>query len=134
MEEGDRAKKKIEGNALRRRNYYGVMKVFDELIQNRDRNGGNILWASDWRMWMIDHTRAFRLGKQLLDPKALNYCDRGLLDRLRELTRPALAEAVGKTLTNEEMDALMVRRDLLVKLFDEKVATLGQGAVLFTLQ
>jgi len=134
IEEGDRVKKKVEGNPLRRRNYFGVMKVFDELIQNRDRNGGNILWSSDWKMWMIDHTRAFRLGKQLLDPKALNYCDRGLLDHLRELTRPALAEAVGKTLTNEEMDALMVRRDLLVKLFDEKVATLGQGAVLFTLQ
>src|SRR5687768_657431 len=133
IEEGDRAKKKIEGDGLRRRNYWAVMNVFDELIQNRDRNGGNILWSSDWRLWMIDHTRAFRLGKSLLQPKALTVCDRALLDRLRGLTRPALAAAVGKTLTAPEIDALMSRRDLIVKLFEERVATLGEAAVLFAL-
>jgi hypothetical protein len=133
MEEGDRVKKKIEGNSLRRRNYQAVMIVFDELIQNRDRNAGNILWSSDWRLWMIDHTRAFRLGKELRQPKALTICDRALLGRMRELTRPALAEAVGKSLTAPEIDALLSRRDLIVKLFDERIAALGQGAVLVAL-
>ena len=46
-----------------------IMRVFDELIQNRDRNQGNILWTNDWTMWLIDHTRAFRLGKELLKPE-----------------------------------------------------------------
>jgi hypothetical protein len=133
MEEGDRVKNKIEGNGLRRRNYYAVMLVFDELIQNRDRNAGNILWSSDWKLWMIDHTRAFRLGKELRQPKALTICDEAFLDRLRGLTRPALAKAVGRNLTRPEIDALLSRRDLIVKLFDEKIAALGQAAVLFTL-
>lgn len=133
MEEGDRVKKKIDGNGIRIRNYRGVMRVFDELIQNRDRNGGNILWSSEWRMWMIDHTRAFRLGKQLLEPKALTSCDRALLDHIRELTRPALAVSVGRTLTDAEIDALFVRRDLILKLFDDKIARLGSGAVLYAL-
>ena len=133
MEEGERSKKKIEGNSLRRRNYWAVMVVFDELIQNRDRNAGNILWSSDWRLWMIDHTRAFRLGKTLLQPKALTTCDRELLERLRGLTRPALAAAVGKSLTAPEIDALLSRRDLIVKLLDDRVTTLGQASVLFAL-
>ena len=133
MEEGDRAKKKIEGNGLRRRNYYAVMQVFDELIQNRDRNAGNILWSSDWKLWMIDHTRAFRLGKKLLRPKTLTICDRALLERMRELTRPALAESVGKSLTGPAIDALLSRRDAIVKLFDERIGARGQGAVLFAL-
>ena len=133
MEEGDRSKKKIEGNSLRRRNYWAVMVVFDELIQNRDRNAGNILWSSDWRLWMIDHTRAFRLGKTLLQPKAVTTCDRELLERLRGLTRPALAAAVGKSLTAPEIDALLSRRDLIVKLLDDRVTTLGQASVLFAL-
>ena len=47
------------------------MRVFDELIQNRDPNAGNLLWTSDWKMWLIDHTRAFRLAKELLKPEAL---------------------------------------------------------------
>jgi hypothetical protein len=133
MEEGDRVKKKIEGNPIRRRNYFSVMLAFDELIQNRDRNGGNILWSKDWKMWMIDHTRAFRLGKELLQPKNLNTIDRGFLDRMRELTRPAITEAVGKSLTAAEIDALLIRRDLIVKLFDQKIAAQGQAAVLYTL-
>ena len=133
MEEGDRVKKKIEGNSLRRRNYFAVMMVFDELIQNRDRNAGNILWSSDWRLWMIDHTRAFRLGKELRRPKELTLCDGAFLERIRELTRPAVAEAVGKSLTAAEIDALLARRDLIVKLFDERITALGKGAVLFVL-
>jgi hypothetical protein len=52
---------------------------------------------------------------------------------MRELTRPALAEAVGKSLTAPEIDALLSRRDLIVKLFDERIAALGQGAVLVAL-
>ncbi len=109
------------------------MYVFDELIQNRDRNAGNILWSSDWTLWMIDHTRAFRLGKELRQPKALTICDRELLERMRALTRPDLVEAVGKTLIAPEVDALLARRDLIVKLFEERVATLGEAAVLFAL-
>ena len=41
--------------------------------------------------------------------------------------------AVGKSLTTAEIDALLSRRDLIVKLFDERVTTLGHGAVLFAL-
>ena len=133
MEEGDRKKKNIEGNSLRRRNYWAVMAVFDELIQNRDRNAGNILWASDWRLWMIDHTRSFRLGKDLLQPQALTVCDRALLERMRELTRPAIAEAVGKSLTSPEIEALLARRDRIVKIFDDRIAARGPAVVLFAL-
>ena len=30
-----------------------TMYMFDELIKNRDRNQGNVLWTSDWKMWLI---------------------------------------------------------------------------------
>ena len=44
-----------------------AVRVFDELIANRDRNIGNMLWTSTWKMWMIDHTRAFRRGAERTD-------------------------------------------------------------------
>ena len=43
--------------------------VFDELIRNKDRNQGNLLWTRNWTLWLIDHTRAFRLGKDLMKPE-----------------------------------------------------------------
>ena len=83
------------------------MRVFDELIQNNDRNQGNILWTSDFTMWLIDHTRAFRLGRDPAQAGGLARCDRGLLERLRAITPEALAAAVGISLTKQEQEALL---------------------------
>jgi hypothetical protein len=84
-------------------------------------------------MWMVDHTRAFRLGKELMLPNALNRIERPLLEKLRGLDRQALADAMGKALTKDELDALFSRRDLLVQLFEQRIAARGEAAF-YTIQ
>ena len=107
--------------------------VFDELIQNRDRNQGNLLWTKDWTLWLIDHTRAFRLGKSLVKPDQLSRCDRALLAALRTLTFDEMDKAMGDVMRDDEMKAVLVRRDLIVKHFEARVALLGEAVVLFTM-
>jgi len=132
MDEKARLAKKTFGpNPDRTSKQIQIMRVFDELIQNKDRNQGNILWTNDWTMWLIDHTRAFRLGKELLKPENLTRCDRGLLDRLRAMTAESLASAVGESLNRLEQEALLARRDLIVKHYEERIAKLGEAVVLF---
>ena len=134
LDEGERQKKRTVGpNPSRTASQIHILRVFDELIQNRDRNAGNLLWTADWKMWMIDHTRAFRLGKDLLKPQQLERVDRDLFEKMRGLTAPALTETMDKSLTKAEIQALLVRRDAIVKLFDEKIAQRGEAAVLFTM-
>jgi hypothetical protein len=134
MDEKARIKAKTLGpDPVRTNKQIQVMRVFDELIQNRDRNQGNILWTSDWTMWMIDHTRAFRLGKNLLKPDQLARCDRALLERLRSLTSEGLAQAVGNSLTKDEQAALLTRRDRIVKHYEDRIVRLGEAVVLFEL-
>jgi hypothetical protein len=134
MDEKDRLKAKTLGpNPGRTTKQIQIMRVFDELIQNRDRNQGNILWTSDWTMWLIDHTRAFRLNKELLKPEQLTRCDRGLLERLKAVTPESLAAAVGDSLTKLEQEALLSRRDKIVQLYEDKIAKLGEAVVLFTM-
>jgi hypothetical protein len=134
MDEGSRQKQATVGpNPSRTASQIHVLRVFDELIQNRDRNGGNLLWTNDWKMWMIDHTRAFRLGKDLLKPQVLERIDRSLLAKMRELSASGLGDAMGRSLTKEEIAALLARRDALVKFFDDRVAQRGEAAVLYTL-
>ncbi len=60
------AQKKVptEWPSIRTVNQIQLLRVFDELIANNDRNLGNLLWTADGKMWMIDHTRAFRLNKE----------------------------------------------------------------------
>jgi hypothetical protein len=110
-----------------------VMRVFDELIQNRDRNQGNLLWTKDWTLWMIDHTRAFRLGKELLKPDQLTRCERTLFENMRALTLERLTEVMGSIMRKDEIQAVMTRRDLLVKHFEDRIATRGEAAVLYSM-
>jgi hypothetical protein len=105
--------------------------VFDELIQNRDRNQGNLLWTRDWKLWLIDHTRAFRLGKDLVKPEQLSRIDSALLDKLRGLTLDAMTRSMGDVMQRDELAAVLIRRDKLVKHFEDRIATRGEAVVLF---
>jgi len=134
MDEKERMKTKSQGpDPVKTNKQIQIMRVWDELIQNRDRNQGNILWTHDWTLWLIDHTRAFRLNPNLLKPEQLSRCDRGFLERLRAVTPESLAQAVGNSLTKQEQEALLARRDKIIKHYDERIARLGEPVVLFTL-
>lgn len=135
MDDGDRRKKKVaNSNPLRASDYYGVMFVFDELIQNRDRNQGNIMWSPDSRMWMIDHTRAFRTGRELQKPENLTRIERTLFQKLRALDQQSFTAMVGKMLTKDEIESLFVRRDRLVEHFEKKIAAIGEDKILYAIR
>jgi len=108
-----------------------TMQVFAELVQDTDRNKGNVIYTNDWRLVMLDFTRAFRTQAALRAPAALGRIDRDLLARLRALARSDVARAAGQHLTPFEVDAMMKRRDLIVQHFDRLVKERGEAAVLF---
>jgi len=47
------------------------IRVFDELIYDTDPNLTNVLIGRDWKIWRIDFSRAFRLYRDLQNPKNL---------------------------------------------------------------
>ena len=132
MMEIERHKKKIEppdSEDWNKQMY--IVRVFDQLIFNTDRNLQNLLISKDWKLWMIDHTRAFRLHKDIREPKNLVRCERKLLARMKTLTMEELQQAMTGYLTKPEMEGLLGRRDKIVKLFEEKVAKQGEADVLY---
>jgi hypothetical protein len=132
MDEGERVKKKIEApdqNAWGEQVYR--MRVFSALIADTDRNAGNILIGPDWKLWMIDFTRAFRTWKNLEKPDLLVRCDKRLLGRLRILTADGIAQQTNNLLTTAEINGVLSRRDAIVKRFDELIAQKGVGKVLY---
>ncbi len=83
---------------------------------------------------MIDHTRAFRLQTKLLNEKNLVMCDRKLLASMRKLDEDTLEEQLQPFLTKGEIKAMLTRRDLIVKYFEDAVKQKGEGAVLYDMQ
>lgn len=120
-----------------------VVRVFDELISNPYRaispddkhymSWDCLLITRDWRFWLIDHTQAFRVSKQLEHPQSLIQCDRALLGKLRQLNKEVLKQRLAKYLSPKQLEALEARRQLLVKHFDQQIARKGEGAVLYDL-
>ena len=132
MTEKDRFFKKVDPpNRDRWNRQMYVVRVFDQLIYNVDRNLGNLVITADWDLWMIDHTRSFRLHKRLKDEVNLVRCDRMLLDALRKLDRATLTNELRPFLTKSEIEALLARRDRIVEIFDAKVAASGEANVLY---
>ena len=120
MEETERMKKKVQppDNDSWNDQMY-IVRVFDQLIYNTDRNVGNLLITKDWKIWMIDHTRAFRLQTTLKNPKDLVRCDRDLLAAMKRLDEAGLKREMGSYLTSTEIKGLLGRRDKIVAFFEK---------------
>ena len=107
------------------------MRVFAQLVADTDRNLSNILIGADWKLWMIDFTRAFRRTRDLQKTSGITRCDRQLLARMRALTKEQLRDATRPFIGRAEVDALLARRDRLVEFFEKRVAERGEASVLF---
>jgi hypothetical protein len=126
MDEGERLKQKLPppnpacwGEQTR------LLRMFDQLIDNSDRNIGNTLITKRWRLWAIDHTRAFRYSKTLRNPAALTGIDRAVLARLEALDFETAKRAVEGHINDADVRNLLERRNALVDHFKK----LGEAAL-----
>jgi hypothetical protein len=132
MDEQDRYLKKIPvPNVDAWSNQMYKIRVFSELLYNRDMNLTNVLIGYDWKLYVIDFTRAFRLQTDLQHPKDLMKCDRQLLVKLRQLNKEEVAQNTKGHLKEAEINALMKRRDKIVSHFQNMIAEQGENAVLY---
>ena len=60
--------------------------------------------------------------------------ERSLLEHMRGLTLDVVTKSVGRSLTRQEIQAVLTRRDAIVTLFDAKIAERGEGPVVYTLK
>jgi hypothetical protein len=132
MDEADRVEQELEPpdkDAWNNQMY--KIRVFDELVYDTDPNLTNVLIGYEWKIWRIDFSRAFRTYHELKDPKNLVRCDRQLFEKLKALNANELKEKTNPYLTKSEMNAVMARRDKIVKQFQEMIQQKGENEVLY---
>ena len=100
-------------------------------VGDTDINLTNVLIGEDWKIWRVDFTRAFRLHKDLKDPKDLVRCERQLFEKLKTLDSNELAEKTKHYLTKDEVKAVMARRDKIVAQFQKLISEKGEKEVLY---
>jgi hypothetical protein len=107
-----------------------LQRAFDNLIGNEDRHLGNVLITEDWRVILIDHTRAFRSTKKSMkeleydDERPMKRLPRGFVEKVKALDEATLREVVGEYLTDDEVAAVLARRGLLLEAIERQGTTL----------
>ena len=123
-----------------RANY--LQRAFDNLIANEDRHMGNILITEDWRMILIDHSRSFRSSKKhtkklvyglkgINGIKPMKQLPREFVDKMRSMDFELVKEIVGEYLKDKEIQAVLLRRDLILKEIEIWIKEKGEDKVLY---
>jgi hypothetical protein len=109
-----------------------VMRLFDALIHNIDRNISNQLYTLDDRkLYLIDHSRSFRLNKRpsgefMNKPASL---PRSLWNELGSLEFKELRELMRGVLSKAQIKALLARRDAILKKIERDRAEFSDAIV-----
>jgi hypothetical protein len=120
MDEGQRLKDKLQPPDSGLWNeQMQLVRVFDQLIYNVDRNVGNLLICKTWRVWAIDHTRAFRTQNTLKSGANVTRCDRQVVERLKALNKDVLKKEIGEFVTEYQINGLLARRDKIVEMLEK---------------
>jgi hypothetical protein len=118
-------------------------RALDNLIANDDRHQNQYLITEDWRMILIDHSRSFRTSKKftkklIYDEKnkegptfIMKELPRALYEKIKSLNAEVIKNAVGEYLTNKEIEAMLVRKDLIVKWVEDRIKKMGEDKVLY---
>jgi hypothetical protein len=85
------------------------MTMFDNLIGNRDRNRLNMLRDTAWNLVLIDHIRAFGIESDLYHK--MSATDPAYWAKIERLTRKQLDEALRVWLDQNQIDAILTRRE-----------------------
>jgi len=105
--------------------------IFDDLIFNDDRNMGNILIDANWKIWMIDATRAFRTISELKHPELVRRCDPDLWEKLLALDPERVNEALAGVLEDTQISSLLARHRLLIEHIRKLVEDRGEEFVFY---
>lgn len=126
--EKDRIANKVQPPDPRRwNNQMHIVRLFDGLIYNWDRNLGNLLITQDWKLWMIDHGRAFKTLPVIFNEKDIVRVPRDLWKRMQALEYSTLHERLKDHLSEFEIKAILKRRDLLTAHIEKLAAEKGEG-------
>jgi hypothetical protein len=102
-------------------------KMFHNLINDRDPNLGNWLVDPAWNLILIDHTRAFAPGMDLIH--SMTRIERRLWERMLALDEAALVPALDRYLDRGQIRDIPKRRDRMRKEIDNLVAERGEANV-----
>ena len=110
-----------------------TMHLFDALIYNTDRRTENwLIGHDDLRLYLIDHSRAFRTQTELPEDFAKRPAriSRSVYTRLQDLSDASVTDLLEGLIDKDQIRALLARRDLILQKISQDIETHGPDTIL----
>jgi hypothetical protein len=125
-----------------RSNMKYITRAFDCLIANDDRTQQNILYDTDWKTILIDHSRAFRSTKEFSErlmygrngikgALIIRRLPRTFVEKVKALNPEDVETALSPSLKKKEIKAILARKELLLKEIQDMIQEVGEDKFLY---
>lgn len=113
------------------------LRVFENLTyskalcQQKALNDIFIMQEENWKVWRVDFSEAFDPRSELIPDCKLTSCSRRLFQNLQKLDSNVVKVKLSPYLSDQEIDALLIRKELIVEKIRKLIEERGEDSVLF---
>jgi hypothetical protein len=108
------------------------LKVFENLVYEPcDNTQDTLIRRSDWKVFRVDFSQAFEPKKETVRGCEIMRCSRRLYGKLNGWNDAQVSALLSVYLSEEETEALISRKDLILWMIRHLIQSRGESAVLF---
>ena len=107
------------------------LAVFENLVFCERTTEDVFIQESDWKIWRVDFSEAFDSIGELSSKNEITKCSKALFHNLQKLDDRDVKKVLEPYCNEEEIDALIKRKDLIIERIMRLVEEKGEEAVLF---
>ncbi len=134
MKELERKRKNIDPpNPEGFQNALDEIKVFENLVRNEScLNPDDVfIHKEDWRVFRVDYSTAFTPAVEFVPGCSISRCSRKLYKNLLELDTELIKSKLQPYLNDQEIEALLQRKSLIIETLQKLIKEKGEESVLF---
>ena len=111
------------------------IKIFEYLVYDislcQQSDLQDILITDEWKIWHVDFSQAFEPEPKLIEGCEITRCSRKLYENMRQIEDKKIKSKLKKYLNEDEIEALLKRKKLIIEMIQKLIEEKGEAAVLF---
>lgn len=90
-----------------------------------------IMYKEDWKVWRVDFSEAFGPSSELFPDCEISRCSRKFYQNLKKLDSKSVKSRLKRYLNDDEIAALLKRKELIIEKIENLIKEKGEDSVLF---
>lgn len=115
------------------KNKLEVINVFENLVFEEECSDADdtLIHLKDWKIFRVDFSMAFSPTPALIPGCRISRCSRRLYQKLLQLKSGQVKDKLGTYLNDDEIEALLKRKEIIITKIKQLLKEKGEEAVLF---